>query len=173
MTGSETEIRLQIVALLPRLRRFAFALTGRQDEADDLVQSACLKALDRLSQFEFGTKLDSWMFRIVQTTFLDDVRSRSRRAKDTVINEDINAVGFDARIHEQTEARADLAIIRAKINELPAEQRELLALVVVDGMSYQSAAEVLDVPIGTVMSRLARARKKLASALQDAAVHAI
>ncbi|HIN66053.1 MAG TPA: RNA polymerase sigma factor [Candidatus Obscuribacterales bacterium] len=173
MTGSETEIRLQIVALLPRLRRFAFALTGRQDEADDLVQSACLKALDRLSQYEVGTKLDSWMFRIVQTTFLDDVRSRSRRAKDTVINEDINAVGFDARIHEQTEARADLAIIRAKINELPAEQRELLALVVVDGMSYQSAAEVLDVPIGTVMSRLARARKKLASALQDAAVHAI
>jgi RNA polymerase sigma-70 factor (ECF subfamily) len=171
MTGSETEIRLQIVALLPRLRRFAFALTGRQ--ADDLVQSACLKALDRLSQFEVGTKLDSWMFRIVQTTFLDDVRSRSRRAKDTVINEDINAVGFDARIHEQTEARADLAIIRAKINELPAEQRELLALVVVDGMSYQSAAEVLDVPIGTVMSRLARARKKLASALQDAEVHAI
>lgn len=173
MTGSETEIRLQIVALLPRLRRFAFALTGRQDEADDLVQSACLKALDRLSQFEVGTRLDSWMFRIVQTTFLDEVRSRSRRAKDIVVNEDINAVGFDARIHEQTEARADLAIIRAKINELPAEQRELLALVVVDGMSYQTAAEVLDVPIGTVMSRLARARKKLASALQDAAVNAI
>jgi RNA polymerase sigma-70 factor (ECF subfamily) len=173
MTGSETELRLQIVALLPRLRRFAFALTGRQDEADDLVQSACLKALDRLSQYEVGTRLDSWMFRIVQTTFLDEVRSRSRRAKDTVVNEDINAVGFDARIHERTEARADLAIIRAKINELPTEQRELLALVVVDGMSYQSAAEVLDVPIGTVMSRLARARKKLASALQDAAVHAI
>ncbi|PPC87331.1 MAG: RNA polymerase subunit sigma-70 [Hyphomicrobium sp.] len=173
MTGSETELRLQIVALLPRLRRFAFALTGRQDEADDLVQSACLKALDRLSQYEVGTRLDSWMFKIVQTTFLDEVRSRSRRAKDTVVNEDINAVGFDARIHERTEARADLAIIRAKINELPAEQRELLALVVVDGMSYQSAAEVLDVPIGTVMSRLARARKKLASALQDAAVHAI
>jgi RNA polymerase sigma-70 factor (ECF subfamily) len=173
MTGSETELRLQIVALLPRLRRFAFALTGRQDEADDLVQSACLKALDRLSQYEVGTRLDSWMFKIVQTTFLDEVRSRSRRAKDTVINEDINAVGFDARIHERTEARADLAIIRAKINELPAEQRELLALVVVDGMSYQSAAAVLDVPIGTVMSRLARARKKLASALQDAAVHAI
>lgn len=173
MTASETELRLQIVALLPRLRRFAYALTGRQDEADDLVQSACVKALDRLSQYEVGTRLDSWMFRIVQTTFLDDARARSRRAKDTVVNDDISSIGFDARIHERAEAKADLAVIRAKISELPAGQRELLALVVVDGMSYQSAAEVLDVPIGTVMSRLARARKKLASALLEATVHAI
>lgn len=166
MIAIETDIRRQIVALLPRLRRLACALCSNQDEADDIVQSACEKALTRLDQFEPGTRLDSWMFRIVQTTFIDQRRSRRRRNADP-LEDGTDAVAFDARIYERTAARADLAIVRAEIGRMPDEQRAVLALVGVDGLAYKEAADVLGVPTGTVMSRLARARKRLADALGD------
>lgn len=159
------DIRQQMVALLPRLRRFAYSLTGSLDDADDVVQAACERALTRLDQFEPGTRLDSWMMRIVQTTWID--RARYLRRRPTVSDpEAMEAVGYDARIHEQTEARADLAVVRDRIAELPEEQRVVLALILVDGMSYLEAAEALDVPVGTVMSRLFRARKRLMEALE-------
>lgn len=164
MTATEIDIRRQIVALLPRLRRLACALCGNQDEADDIVQAACEKSLTRLDQFEPGTRLDSWMFRIVQTTFIDQRRTRHRR-NAAPLEGVADVVAFDARIYERTAARADLAIVRAEIGRMPDEQRAVLALVAVDGLAYKEAAEVLGVPIGTVMSRLARARKRLADAL--------
>lgn len=159
------DIRKQMVELLPRLRRFAYSLTGSLDEADDVVQAACERALARLDQFVPGTRLDSWMIRIVQTTWIDRTRYVRRRpmVSDPAV---IEAVAHDARIHEQTEARADLAVVREQIVKLPEDQRVVLALVVVDGMTYQEAAEALDLPIGTVMSRLFRARKKLLEALE-------
>jgi RNA polymerase sigma-70 factor (ECF subfamily) len=159
------EIRQQMVALLPRLRRFAYSLTGSMDDADDVVQAACERALARLDQFEPGTRLDSWMIRIVQTTWIDKVRYQRRRPTVSD-NEALEAVGYDARIHEQAEARADLAIVRKRIAELPEEQRVVLALIVVDGMTYLEAAEALEVPLGTVMSRLFRARKRLMESLE-------
>jgi RNA polymerase sigma-70 factor, ECF subfamily len=160
------DLRQEIVDLLPRMRRFAYALSGSLDEADDLVQAACERALSRLDQFESGTRLDSWLFRIVQTTWIDRLRSVKRRAP---VNEPeaLEAVGFDDRIHERTEARAALQIVRAAIAELPEEQRSVIALCAIDDLTYQEAADILAVPIGTVMSRLARARKKLASALES------
>ena len=158
-------VRDQMIALLPRMRRFAYSLAGSIDEADDLVQVACEKALSRLDQFQVGTRLDSWMFRIIQTSWIDRVRMVRRR--ETVNDAKILAVmPFDARIHEQIEARAALAIVRAEVANLPEEQRVVLALVAVDGMSYKDAAKVLGIPIGTVMSRLARARRKLGEALE-------
>lgn len=159
------EVRQQMVELLPRLRRFAYSLTGSLDEADDVVQAACERALARLHQFEPGTRLDSWLIRIVQTTWIDRTRYVRRRP---VVNDPavMEAVAHDARIHEQTEARADLAVVRENIVKLPEEQRVVLALVVVEGMSYQEAADALGLPIGTVMSRLFRARKKLLEALE-------
>jgi RNA polymerase sigma-70 factor, ECF subfamily len=160
-----SEIRQEMVDLLPRLRRFAYALTGSLDEADDVVQSACERALSRLDQFRPGTRLDSWMFRIVQTVSID--RIRKQKTHGVVDNPEIvEQVEHDARIHEGTEARLNLAIVRKEIARLPQEQRSVLALVTVDGMSYQEAANTLNVPIGTIMSRLARARKKLAAALE-------
>lgn len=158
------DLRLEMVALLPRLRRFAYSMTGSLDEADDVVQAACERALSRLEQFEAGTRFDSWLFRIVQTTWIDRTRMRSRRNHDSD-PEVVEAVPHNARIHEQTEARADLAVLRDEIAQLPEEQRSVLALVAVEGLSYQEAADTLEVPIGTVMSRLSRARKKLAAAL--------
>jgi RNA polymerase sigma-70 factor (ECF subfamily) len=158
------DVRRELVSLLPRLRRFAYALSGSLDEAEDIVQSACEKALARSHQFERGSRLDSWMFQIVRTTWIDKVRYRRRR--DTTSDpEMLENLRFDARIEEQTEAREQLAIIRKQIATLSEDQRIVLGLVTVDGMSYQEAAEMLGVPIGTIMSRLARARRKLAEVI--------
>lgn len=157
-------IREEMVALLPRLRRFAYSLSGTLDDADDLVQASCERALARLDQFRPGTRLDSWMFRIIQTVWIDRMRAHSKRSM--IIDDGIvNMIPHDARIHEQTEARGALDLIRKEIHVLTEDQRLVISLVAVDGMSYQEAADVLDVPVGTVMSRLARARKKLASLL--------
>lgn len=160
------ELQREMVDLLPRMRRFAYTLTGSIEEADDVVQSACERALSRLHQFTPGSRLDSWMFRIVQNISIDRMRKNKRR-NEVNDPEAFEAVEFDARIYEGTEARLELALVRAEISRLPEEQQMVLALVTVDGMSYQEAAETLDVPIGTVMSRLARARKKLAVALEN------
>jgi RNA polymerase sigma-70 factor (ECF subfamily) len=167
----DTDIRKELVLLLPRLRRFAYSLCGSIDEADDLVQAACLKALGRLDQFEPGSRLDSWMFRILQTGWIDRTRSAHRRY---VVNDDeqVALIGSDARIYEQTEARDALAVVRAGMAFLPAEQRTVLALVAIDGRTYQEAADILEVPIGTIMSRLARARRRLAEALEQPALRA-
>jgi RNA polymerase sigma-70 factor (ECF subfamily) len=160
------DVRQQMIELLPRLRRFAYSLTGSMVDADDVVQSACERALGRLDQFTPGTRLDSWMFRIVQTTWIDRRRQSVRRSHDSD-TEAMEAVGFDARIHEQTEARMALEVVRREIERLPEEQRLVLSLVTIEGLSYQEAADVLGVPTGTVMSRLARARKKLAQAIEN------
>jgi RNA polymerase sigma-70 factor (ECF subfamily) len=158
------DVRKELVALLPRMRRFAYSLTGSMEEAEEVVQSACEKALSRLDQFAPGTRLDSWMFQIIRTVRIDRVRYSSRRPAGSDPDIAETAV-FDARTHEQLEARMDLDIIRDEITRLPEEQRAVLALVTIDGMSYQEAADTLGVPIGTIMSRLARARRKRAEAI--------
>lgn len=154
-----------MIAMLPRLRRFAYSLTGTMDDADDLTQSVCEKALTRLHQFTPGTRLDSWLFRIAVTVWTDRKRYHSRRptAGDPA---ELEGYGYDARIHEGMEARMDLEIVRKEVQRLPSEQQVVLSLVTIDGMSYQEAADVLDIPIGTVMSRLARARKRLMLAVE-------
>jgi RNA polymerase sigma-70 factor, ECF subfamily len=158
-----SDVRQEMVALLPRLRRFALVQTGSRELADELVQAACERALSRLDQFTPGTRLDSWMFRIVRTLWIDRMRYAGRRPEAGT--KAMELMSFDARIHEQVEARADLAIVRDTIAELPEEQRAVLALVAIDGQSYQQAAATLGVPIGTVMSRLSRARRRLIDAL--------
>jgi RNA polymerase sigma-70 factor (ECF subfamily) len=158
------DVRREMVALLPRLRRFAYSLSGSMECADDLVQAACERALSRLDQYETGTRLDSWMFRLVQTIWIDRKRYEARRQNvgDEMV---MAAFAFDARIHEQTEARFSLEIVRREIAKLSEDQRAVLALVAIDGMSYQEAADTLGVKIGTVMSRLSRARLRLAAAI--------
>jgi len=155
-----TEIRTELVRLLPRLRRFACALAGSVSEGDDIVQAACEKALSRIDQFRPGTKLDSWMYRIVQTTFLDTLRRHERRL--TRSDEDALAhISDDGLGASATYDRLLLARVRQAMADLPEDQRSVLALVAIEGLGYREAAEVLDVPVGTVMSRLARARAKL------------
>lgn len=151
--------RLQIVDFLPRLRRFTYALTGDADKGDDLVQETCARALSRIEQWEPGTRLDSWMFRIAQNIWLDQRRAYKVRGDAVDIDEAYDIAGDDGR--EVAENRLTLQEVSKGIAQLPAEQQVLIALVCVDGLSYKEAAEVLDIPIGTVMSRLARARKAL------------
>ena len=159
----QNDPRAQIVSLLPRLRRFAGGLTPDRHLADDLVQAACLKALERWHQWTPGTSLASWMFRIVQNTWLDDFRTKARQATDTDEDALLMLAGDDGQA--LLEQRSELRAVRRAMAALPEEQRVVLLLVTVDGMSYQEAADALSIPMGTVMSRLARARIRLADAL--------
>lgn len=161
MTDPHLTLKAEIAALLPRLRRFARTLTNAQrDDADDLVQLAVEKALTRLHQWQPGTRVDSWMFRIMQNAWIDEIRSRQRRDETPLEHEALEALGpaDPGRLAEQ------LALRRA-IAQLGDEQRAVVGLVLVEGLSYAEAAEVLALPIGTVTSRLARARDTLQSLL--------
>jgi RNA polymerase sigma-70 factor, ECF subfamily len=153
------EIRQRIVEFVPRLRRFAYVLTGDIDKGDDLVQETCARALSRLDQFQPGTALESWMFRIAQTQWFDRMRAQKIRGETFDLDAADDVVGEDGRT--VTESRLTLARVCEGIARLPPEQQLLLALIVVDGRSYKEAGEILDIPIGTVMSRLSRARLTL------------
>ena len=155
-----------MAAIVPRLRRFAYGLTGSIDAGDDLVQSTCERALSRLHLWQPGTRLDSWMYRIMQNLWIDDLRAGRRREIATESETLDSMVGGDAE--REVGARLELAAVRRHITGLPPDQRAVLLLVSVDGLSYKEAAAVLEVPIGTVMSRLARARLALARALEPA-----
>lgn len=153
-----------IAELLPRMRRFARALTYHREDADDLVQVAVERALVRQQQWEPGTRLDSWLFRIVKNAWVDEVRSRMRRERVFAPAEEGETVGDDsAAAHQQR-----LALQKA-IGMLSEDHRLVVALVLVDGMPYKEAAEVLEIPIGTLTSRLARAREALQELLSDQA----
>lgn len=153
------DIRERMVEFLPRLRRFAYVLTGDADKGDDLVQETCARALSRLDQLEPGSRLDSWMFRIAQTQWFDRLRAQKVRGENLQLDDASDFPGEDGR--RTTESRLTLSKVVEGIAQLPPEQRILIALIVVDGRSYKEVADLLDVPIGTVMSRLARARIRL------------
>lgn len=154
-----TEFRRQMVVLLPRLRAFARALARSGDAADDLVQATCEKALRARESWTPGTRLDSWMFRIMQNQWVDTIRRR--RIQVPVDGPDAPGDLEGADGERIVEARLTLSAVRRLIDELPEEQRTVLVLVCVEDLTYREAAEVLDVPVGTVMSRLSRARRGL------------
>jgi len=164
------DVQSRMIELLPRLRRFALALTGERDKADDLVQDTCERALAHLDQWKPGTSLDSWMYRIAQNIWVDHHRSRKGRGEQHQLDEVENVVGEDGR--NVTESRLTLAAVSEGISRLPADQQVLVAMVCVEGISYKEAAGILDIPIGTVMSRLSRARQALYEALIETPVPA-
>lgn len=155
----EPEFRQELVALLPRLRRFARALAGGRDAAEDLLQAAVERALVRSESFDVGRRLDSWMFKLMQNLWFD--MRRSSAFEPLYTSESQETRGEDGR--DVVESREDLRLAREAFDALPVEQRSVMSLVVLDGMSYADAAEALDVPIGTIMSRLARARASVAA----------
>jgi RNA polymerase sigma-70 factor (ECF subfamily) len=155
-----TRMGRDVVALLPRLRRFAAGLTGSVQEGDDVVQAACLRALERYHQWEPGTRLDSWMFRIIRNLWLD----RGKSAWNRLVRSDPEMLVEipDHSLGREIEVRDELSCARVAIAALPEAQREVLLLVTVEGLTYEAAADVLGIPLGTVMSRLARARVAVA-----------
>ncbi|MBB5518389.1 RNA polymerase sigma factor [Amphiplicatus metriothermophilus] len=155
--------RKELVDCIPRLRRFALALAGDQSDADDLVQAAVERALRRLDGFRQDGRMDSWLFKIAQNLWIDGQRARRRRGRHVELEFAHDLVGEDGR--RAAEQRAAVADARAAIARLPEAQRLVVAYVLVDGQSYRDAAANLGVPVGTVMSRLARARKTLEQAI--------
>lgn len=147
-----------IVELIPRLRRYARALVGDRVAADDLVQDTLERAWAKLHLYRRGTDLRAWLFTVMHNVFVN----QRRAAKPTTpIDEAIPELAQDGRQSEGLVLRdLDQAIRR-----LPPEQREVLLLVALEDMSYEEAAATLGIPIGTVMSRLARAREKLRAML--------
>jgi len=156
-----------LVALLPRLRRFARGLTQHPADADDLCQQAVERALSARDQWQTGTRLDSWMYRITRNLWIDRHRAQQRRGP--VANIDDAAVHVADDSHRRMEAQLELGDVDRAMAALPPEQREAIALVLVEGYSYREAADMIGVPVGTLTSRLGRGREALIAALGEAA----
>ncbi|MGD9598591.1 MAG: sigma-70 family RNA polymerase sigma factor [Steroidobacteraceae bacterium] len=156
MTFGTEFVRGEIVELLPRLRRFARTLARNPHDADDLVQQAVERALAHADQWRSGTPVAHWIFGIMRNAFVDEGRARSRRRRWFVRDVDVSEVRDPAGGGE-----AELLSIEAAMAQLPDEQRLAVGLVLVEGLSYKEAAAVMDVPIGTLTSRLARGRDTL------------
>jgi RNA polymerase sigma-70 factor (ECF subfamily) len=155
MSGAEDLLQTRIIELLPKLRRFARSLTRNPDDADDLLQGALERALTHLQQWQADTRLDSWLYTIVRHAWIDELRARSRRERsldDGAQAEQVADPGADAG--------ASLSIQQA-LERLPEEQRLAVALVLIEGLPYKEAAQIIGVPMGTLTSRLARGRQAL------------
>lgn len=155
------KMRAQLIELLPRLRRFARTLTRHHADADDLVQIALERALMRYAQWDPQSRLDSWIFTIIRNAWIDEIRQRKRHGHPLDLEDIAESVGdetFNTRI-EMMSAQQAMAI-------LPEEQRTAVNLVLIEGLSYKEAAQVMDIPMGTLTSRLARGRDALQKLLQ-------
>lgn len=155
------QVRQHIVALLPRLRRFGRTITHHAADADDLVQISIERALLRYEQWRPDSRFESWMFGIMRNAWIDEVRSRGRHGKVLAPEEAGLNVGDNA-----SEAQLRMLSVQTAMATLPDEQRLAVALVLIEGLSYKEAAEALDVPIGTLTSRLARGREALQKQLE-------
>lgn len=155
----------EMLTLLPRLRRMARVLAWEPADADDLTQLTVERALLRRDQWRPGTRLDSWMFRIMRNAWIDEARSRQRHGR-VLAPPEAGALAADPGA-PSLEARLEATAVERALGALPEDQRVAVALVLIEGLSYQEAADSLEVPIGTLTSRLARGRATLQTALID------
>ena len=160
MSEAVEKIRGPLIELLPRLRRFARNLTRDADDADDVVQIAVERALMRCEQWDSSARLDSWMFGIIRHAWIDELRSSKRRGLQLDVDE-LREVIIDSNAAAEVEVMS----VQAAMARLPEEQRIAVSLVLVEGLSYKEAAQVMEVPIGTLTSRLARGREALQALL--------
>lgn len=154
-----------LLDLLPRLRRFAAGLSRDRSEADDLCQATIERALRNRTRWQDGTRLDSWIYRMMRNMWIDEVRARNRRGQTFIPEELGNDVGADGG----QEAGAMLGDVDRALATLPDEQREAVILVMVEGYSYKEAAEIVGCPVGTLNSRLVRGREALLARLGETA----
>ena len=159
--ASEADIRSGLTENLARLWRYGLVLSHQRDVADDLVQATCLRALERADQFIPGTQLDRWLFSILHSIWLNEIRSRRVRQGQGFVDAG-ETLTFDGAHDTETHVMAGQVL--RQVNALPEAQRTVVFLAYVEGLSYREVAGILDIPIGTVMSRLAAARAKLSGA---------
>lgn len=155
----------ELLAYLPRLRRFAHALARSAADADDLLQASVERALLKRGQWEPGTRLDSWMYRLMRNLWIDIVRAETRRGETFIAPEAGDSIGVPGG----QEMAVELGKVAQAMRTLPLEQREAVALVVIEGFAYKEAAEILAIPMGTLTSRLVRGREALIMRLGEAA----
>jgi RNA polymerase sigma-70 factor (ECF subfamily) len=159
---SPPDLSAELVTLLPRLRRFARALTRNPHDADDLVQLALERALARAHQLRPDAALAGWVFGILRHAWIDELRARSRSERVFAPEESGRHVGDPGQ-----STQSERLSVQEAMAHLPDEQRIAVALVLVEGLSYKEAAHVMDVPIGTLTSRLARGREALQAMLGE------
>jgi len=158
------DFRVLLISVLPRLRRFCIALAG-YEAGDDLCQATVTKALVNHAQFQPGSSPAAWLFRIARNQHIDHLRRTKTRGIELEMEVAERVAGDDGV--RTLEGRSDLDHVRAAYLLLSDEQREVMSLVVIDGQSYRDTAEILGIPVGTVMSRLARARQALDRSLHQ------
>jgi RNA polymerase sigma-70 factor, ECF subfamily len=155
------EFRNQLIAAIPGLRAFGLSLTSRSDKADDLVQETLMKAWKHHESFEEGTNLKAWLYTILRNEFYSQIRKLKREVED--------ADGFyssKVAVHAEQHGHLDMADLQIALAELPEDQREAIILVGASGFSYEEAAVICSVAVGTIKSRVNRARNRLSSMLQ-------
>jgi len=145
---------------LPHLWRFAIRLSGNNDSAEELTQKTIVRGLEKQEQYTNNTKLRSWLFSIMHSIWKNELRAKAIRQNVSFHTE---LVEQQAAEDNKPEERIFLKQVLTKVNELPEAQRSVLLLICVEGYSYEETSDILDIPVGTVMSRLARARIKIGS----------
>jgi RNA polymerase sigma-70 factor, ECF subfamily len=161
MSPISEALSVQMVELLPRLRRFARALAGNVSDADDLVQICVERALAKSGQLRDGAPLAGWMFGILRNAWIDETRGRARR------NRVFAAEELGEHVADPNSGQSELLPVVQAMERLPDEQREVISLVLIEGLSYREAADIIGVPVGTVTSRLARGREALQTMLGE------
>ena len=155
---SDAEFRRALVATLPRMRKLAHALCGAPADSDDLLQAAMERALQRQDQCRDSSRIEAWVASMVRSVWKNELRSRQVRRGNGITDVEVLR---DASLSAQPDRMCQFASLAEQVAALPEEQRQVVILVDIEGMSYRETAEVLDLPTGTVMSRLARARDRL------------
>ena len=162
--NSDEAVRAGLREIYPRLWRFCLMLAGSRAAAEDLVHSTCVRAMERAGQFTPGTDLSSWVFRIARNVWYNELRAaRVRRGAGLVPVEDAGLQSAE----RGPEANIFAAEVLEEVSQLPEALRVTVLLAYVEGYKYAEVAEILDIPVGTVMSRLAAARTKLAAKLKS------
>ena len=161
VTAEPTTFKREMLATLPSLRAFAVSLTGKHDKADDLVQDTVMKAWAKQSSFEMGTNIKAWLFTILRNEFYSQMRKRGREVQDSdgVFTERLS-------VHPSQYGSMDLEDFKAALSKLPDDQREAIILIGASGFSYEEAAAICDCAVGTMKSRVSRARTRLTELLK-------
>ena len=160
MTQPQPTFKAALLAALPSLRAFAMSLTGRHDQADDLVQETVMKAWAKQDAFTLGTNMNAWLFTILRNLFHSEYRKRKREVEDA----DGSYAARLATAPEQN-ARLDFGDLRLALAKLSPDQREAVLLIGAEGFSYEEAAQICGTAVGTIKSRVNRARRRLAELL--------
>ena len=160
----------ELVAAIPRLRRYARVLTGEPTRADDLVQETLARAWEKRRLWAAGSDLRAWLFTIMHNVFVNQRAMARREAQNVSIDADEDGgVAWQIPVRPTQQTRVELTEIMREVQRLPNEQREVLMLAALEEMRYEEIAAVLAIPVGTVMSRLSRAREKLRRAVAEPA----